>query len=65
MYLVRVLLGRFAKGQAGMKQPPPVNKSYPEKLFDSVVDDVHDPKIHVVFHDTQTYPEYLVTFIKH
>lgn len=31
--------------------------------FDSAVDDCEDPKIFVIFHDTQAYPEYLVKFI--
>ena len=31
--------------------------------YDSVVDDDKDPGIFVIFRDTQSYPEYLITFI--
>ena len=54
MYLARVLVGKYTKGDKGIKKPP--------ATFDSVVNDVDDPGIFVVFYDGQAYPEYLITF---
>lgn len=62
MYLAKVLVGKYTKGEKGMKQPPPIDPDRPELLFDSVVDSIDDPTVFVVFHDDQCYPEYLVTF---
>ncbi len=63
MYLARVLTGEYTVGNAQMLAPPP---KQPQKdqtiLFDSVVDDVQNPQIFVVFHDSHTYPEYLIEF---
>ena len=42
--------------------PPPKSLSRPEILYDSVVDDIVNPSIYVVFFDNQCYPEYLITF---
>ncbi|KAK3606051.1 hypothetical protein CHS0354_006396 [Potamilus streckersoni] len=61
MYLTKVLTGKYAKGAQGMCVPPPLVSGQPE-LHDSVVDDVNNPFIFVIFHDTQAYPEYLITF---
>ncbi|CAG2225536.1 unnamed protein product [Mytilus edulis] len=42
-----------------LKEPPrDINNS----RYDSAVDDVNDPKIHVMFRDNQAYPEYLIQF---
>ena len=61
IFLVRVLTGEYAPGHYTDIEPPP--KSYDNKdLYDSSVDDVQNPRIFVIFHDTQAYPEYLITF---
>ena len=31
-------------------------------LYDSTVDDLQNPSIFVLYHDAQTYPEYIVRF---
>lgn len=62
MYLARVVVGFFAPGQKGLLVPPPLLHHAPEVLFDSVVDNVTNPKVFVVFRDFQCYPEYLITF---
>ena len=62
MYLARVSVGVFAKGQKGLRVPPPLCPDVPEVLYDSVVDDDNNPKVFVVFRDFQCYPEYLITF---
>ena len=45
-----------------MKKPPPINPRRPEILFDSMVNDMQDPSIFVVYYDNQCYPEYLIRF---
>ena len=42
--------------------PPPKDPSRPEILYESVVDNLANPSIFVVFSDAQCYPEYLITF---
>jgi len=61
MFLCRVAVGDWCQGTQDQVTPdtkPGTNN----ELFDSTVDDVGDPSIFVVYHDTQAYPEYLVTF---
>ncbi|XP_063354462.1 protein mono-ADP-ribosyltransferase PARP14-like isoform X2 [Pelmatolapia mariae] len=61
MYVCRVLTGDFTLGQQGMIVPP-AKGTISTDLYDSVVDTNPNPTIFVVFHDTQAYPEYLITF---
>ncbi|KAL3863204.1 hypothetical protein ACJMK2_004970 [Sinanodonta woodiana] len=61
MYLTKVLTGKYAVGTQGMRVPPPLVPGRPE-LHDSVVDDINTPSVFVIFHDTQAYPKYLITF---
>lgn len=61
MYVCRVLTGEFALGQQGLVEPPQKDTSSHER-FDSVVDNMTNPKMFVVFHDSYAYPEYLITF---
>ncbi|XP_051478711.1 protein mono-ADP-ribosyltransferase PARP14-like [Apus apus] len=65
MYLARVLTGQYCAGRRGLRTPPPKNPVDPFDLFDSVVDDVTNPSMFVIFNDIQAYPEYLITFKKH
>lgn len=62
MYLCKVLTGEYTVGKRGMKVPPPKQEQQSHILFDSVVNNVGDPMIFVVFNDTQCYPAYLITF---
>lgn len=62
MYLVRVLVGEYTKGKQGMITPPAKNASNVTDTYDTVVDNVLNPAIVVVFYDWQCYPEYLITF---
>lgn len=50
IYQARVLVGKMAPGQSGLKEPP--------QGFDSV----GNAQMVIVFHDAQAYPEYLITF---
>lgn len=63
MYLTRVLVGEYTKGRQGLLTPPARNPaSDPTDTYDSVVDQIPNPQIFVVFYDWQCYPEYLITF---
>ena len=60
MFLVKVLVGDFAIGGSDIIQPP--QRKSETDLYDSCVNNIHYPTIFVIFHDTQAYPEYLITF---
>uniref|UniRef100_A0A7N6FI70 Poly [ADP-ribose] polymerase n=1 Tax=Anabas testudineus TaxID=64144 RepID=A0A7N6FI70_ANATE len=62
MFVARVLTGTYTVGGSNMKVPPPRNVLQPHDLYDSVVDNIHNPSMYVVFHDNQAYPDYLITF---
>ncbi|XP_075008916.1 protein mono-ADP-ribosyltransferase PARP14 isoform X4 [Calonectris borealis] len=64
MYLARVLTGQYCAGSGGLITPPPKNPADPTDLYDSVVDNVNNPTMFVIFNDIQAYPEYLITFRK-
>jgi len=61
MFLCRVAVGDWCVGKKDQLTPD----SKPGKtteLFDSTVNDIANPSIFVVYHDTQVYPEYIVTY---
>ena len=62
MYLTRVLVGEYTVGRQGLVTPPAKNPSDPTDTYDSVVDQIPNPRIFSVFNDWQCYPEYLITF---
>ena len=67
IYWCRVLTGIYTIGANGLKEPPE-RKSKLKKSsvrYDSVADKLDKPEIFVIFHDTQAYPEYLITFERH
>ena len=44
--------------------PPPKNQAKdPNVLFDSLVDNMANPSMYIIFQDAQAYPEYLITFL--
>ncbi|XP_059396160.1 protein mono-ADP-ribosyltransferase PARP15-like [Carassius carassius] len=59
MFVARVLTGYHTRGKANMKTPPVREES---DHYDSVVDNLQNPSMFVVFHDCQAYPDYLITF---
>ncbi|KAJ7407734.1 hypothetical protein WISP_124915 [Willisornis vidua] len=61
IYLARVLTGQFCAGKPGLKTAPPKNTADPPDLYDSVVNNVSNPTVFVIFNDIQAYPEYLIT----
>lgn len=61
VYYCRVLTGVFCQGKQGMRVPP-AKAAGSSALYDSVVDNPNGPGMYIIFHDTQAYPEYLVSF---
>ncbi|XP_071602678.1 protein mono-ADP-ribosyltransferase PARP14-like isoform X2 [Heliangelus exortis] len=64
MYLARVLTGKYCAATGELVEPPPRNPAEPYDLYDSVVDNIENPSMFVIFSDTQAYPAYLITFQK-
>ena len=62
MYLTKVLVGEYTVGRQGLLAPPAKNAYNPFHTYDTVVDNITNPGIFVVFHDSQCYAEYLITF---
>uniref|UniRef100_A0A672GIB3 Poly [ADP-ribose] polymerase n=1 Tax=Salarias fasciatus TaxID=181472 RepID=A0A672GIB3_SALFA len=62
MFVARVLTGIFTQGKKDMNVPPPRDSRRPHDRFDSVVDKMDKPQMYIVFHDNQSYPDYLITF---
>ena len=63
MYIAKVLIGEYTLGEEGMKAPPSrKDRNNPGLQFDSLVNNINDPSIFVIFQDNQHYPEYLVSF---
>lgn len=56
-----VLTGEFTQSRKDLIDAPLKPGSNVVK-YDSVVDDVQDPQVFVVFSDHQAYPEYLIEF---
>ncbi|XP_071137980.1 protein mono-ADP-ribosyltransferase PARP14-like isoform X2 [Mytilus edulis] len=63
MFLCRVLTGEYCPGAHGMRVPPAKKGAAGSHiLYDTVTNDVNNPIMFVIFHDSQAFPEYLVTF---
>uniref|UniRef100_A0A1A8L517 Poly [ADP-ribose] polymerase n=1 Tax=Nothobranchius pienaari TaxID=704102 RepID=A0A1A8L517_9TELE len=60
MFVSRVLVGRYTKGDPSYVRPPPKNDE--TNYYNSCVNDVKDPSIYVVFEKHQIYPEYLLKY---
>ncbi|NWH95730.1 PAR12 polymerase, partial [Aegithalos caudatus] len=63
MFLARVLVGDYVKGNAAYVRPP---EKSADKLwfYDSCVDDELNPSVFVVFEKHQIYPEYIIEYEK-
>lgn len=64
MFMAKVLVGRFTGGSSSYRKPPPldpVNDPY-GKCYDSCVDNIHNPKVFVIFDSSQSYPDYLIEY---
>ena len=61
IFLAKVLTGEFTVGSSHYVTPPPKDENS-HTLYDSIVDNVSNPSIFVIFRDAQAYPDYLITF---
>ncbi|XP_041371316.1 protein mono-ADP-ribosyltransferase PARP15-like [Gigantopelta aegis] len=62
VYQASVLTGEFTLGNPDFKVPPVKPNSASHIRYESVVDNPNNPSMFVIFHDTQAYPQYLITF---
>ena len=62
VFLVHVLVGRYTKGKHFFRRPPPIPNQQHE-LYDSTVDDVENPKVHVIYDKEKCYPTYLIRYV--
>ena len=60
MFLAEVITGQYCKGSRGIKVPPYIGLTTDH--HDSMVDDVSNPTMYVVFKDASVYPLYVLTF---
>ncbi|CAO2601946.1 Protein mono-ADP-ribosyltransferase PARP10 [Lemmus lemmus] len=60
VFVARVLTGDYGQGSRGLKAPP-LRASDQVLRYDSAVDCLQQPKIFVIFHDTQALPTHLIT----
>ncbi|XP_078542551.1 protein mono-ADP-ribosyltransferase PARP10 isoform X5 [Lissotriton helveticus] len=60
VFVVKTLTGDYATGTPEMKVPP-LKDAKGLSRYDSLVDDVKNPTMFVIFNDTQAFPEYLIT----
>ena len=62
-FLLFFVLGQYILGDSKMRYLPAVDAAKDATLmYDSAVDNVAKPVEFVIFHDTQAYPEYIITF---
>ncbi|KAL5006405.1 hypothetical protein ScPMuIL_015211 [Solemya velum] len=64
VFLAKVLVGKYTGGNSAYRKPPPL---FPDtdvygRCYDSCVNDIHNPKIFVVFDTAQAYPNYLLEY---
>ena len=63
MFVAKVLVGSYTKGQSGYRRPPSKEPSNPASdLYDSCVNDMSCPTIFVIFDTDQFYPEYIIEY---
>lgn len=62
IYYTRVLTGEFALGSKEYVDTP-LKPNQNVERYDSVVENIANPSIFVIFRDAQAYPEYLITFM--
>ncbi|KAK3727165.1 hypothetical protein QZH41_015182 [Actinostola sp. cb2023] len=63
VFVAKVLVGSFTKGEKNYRRPPPKHPSDPHsELFDSCVDDVDSPQVFVMFDVDQYYPGHVIEY---
>ncbi|XP_052231521.1 heat shock 70 kDa protein 12A-like isoform X2 [Dreissena polymorpha] len=65
MLQCRVLVGRWTKGEKGLRRPPEITESVSggyRRRYNSCVDNVQNPRIFCIFDHVQYYPEYVLEY---
>ncbi|XP_070560626.1 protein mono-ADP-ribosyltransferase PARP12-like [Ptychodera flava] len=63
MFLARVIVGAYTDGNSALVKPPPRDPAKPYgETYDSCVNSSRDPSIFVIFDNSQTYPEFLISY---
>ena len=62
MFLARVAVGSYTRGDSTLTRPPPKDPSNSLVLHDSCCDNMANPALFVVFENGQSYPEFLITY---
>ena len=62
MYYARVLVGDYTHGNPHLIVCPNKGIFYSNETYDSVVENVRNLSIYVMFQDYEFYTEYLITF---
>ena len=62
MCYARVLVGDYTTGNSNMIVAPSKGTFDPNETYDSVVDNVKNPSMYIMFQDYEYYTEYLITF---
>ena len=62
LYYARVLVGDYTNGNPNMFVAPNKGTFDPNETYDSVVDNVGNPSMYIMFQDYEYYTEYLITF---
>ena len=64
MFVAKVVVGSYAKGDSSLTRPPPKDPSKPNSvLHDSCCDNTANPALFVIFENGQSYPEFLITYL--
>ena len=61
MFMCRVSVGEYCLGREDQPTPDVCRDT---DLYDSTVNNLEEPTIFVTYHDSQVYPEYIVTLNK-
>lgn len=61
VFVTRTLVGAYTVGSQHLRAPPLREGDALLRRYDSVVDNLNNPAIFVIFNDTQAYPQYLLT----
>ncbi|XP_032037085.1 protein mono-ADP-ribosyltransferase PARP10 [Aythya fuligula] len=61
IFVAKALTGDYTLGSRDMRAPPLREAAGAPRRYDSVVDNLSEPSIFVIFNDTQAYPQYLLT----
>lgn len=62
VFLADVITGYYCQGNSSYISPPVRQSGMKNDLFDSVVNDVQNPNIFVIFKDASAYPTHLITY---